>query len=73
MLRRMKCDIDLKLPPKKEILVFTPMSPEQKDLYKHILHKTIHEKLQKDKVCRKNTSLLVEFTVCSVMIGDCCG
>lgn len=50
MLRRMKCDIDLKLPPKKEILVFTPMSPEQDDLYKHILHRTIHDKVRKEKV-----------------------
>lgn len=59
MLRRMKCDVDLGLPPKKEILVFTPMSPQQLELYKLILHKTIHEKLQKDKVCRKKRSTLV--------------
>jgi ATP-dependent DNA helicase len=50
MLRRMKCDVDLNLPPKKEILVFTPMSPVQDELYKHILHRTIHEKLIKERV-----------------------
>ncbi|CAB3388359.1 Hypothetical predicted protein [Cloeon dipterum] len=50
MLRRMKCDIDLKLPPKKELLVFTPMTPEQTELYKHILHRTIHDKVLEDKL-----------------------
>jgi ATP-dependent DNA helicase len=63
MLRRMKCDIDIKLPPKKEILVFTPMSPEQDELYKLILNRTIHDKLRKDKVCRKIARPLADLLI----------
>jgi len=47
----MKVDVDLNLPPKKEILVFTPMTTTQQELYKHILHKTIHDKVLREKVC----------------------
>ncbi|XP_059480443.1 lymphoid-specific helicase-like [Neocloeon triangulifer] len=58
MLRRMKSDVDLKLPPKKELLVFTPMTPEQEELYKHILQRTIHEKLAKEKEKKEQKEMI---------------
>ncbi len=33
LLRRVKCDVDLKIPPKKELLVYCPMSSKQRDFY----------------------------------------
>lgn len=43
MLRRIKTDVELMLPPKKELLVFTPLSPVQDEMYRAILNKSIHE------------------------------
>jgi len=50
MLRRMKTDVNLSLPPKKEILVFTPLTTMQSDLYMQILNRTFHEQLRKERV-----------------------
>ncbi|KAK3890780.1 hypothetical protein Pcinc_005278 [Petrolisthes cinctipes] len=36
-LRRMKKDVDLDIPPKKEVLVYTPMTPLQAELYEATL------------------------------------
>merc|ERR1719418_99906 len=33
LLRRVKMDVDLKIPPKKEVLVYCPMSSEQHEFY----------------------------------------
>ncbi|EEB16258.1 lymphoid specific helicase, putative [Pediculus humanus corporis] len=41
LLRREKKDVNLKLPPKKEILIYCPMTPSQKKLYQGILDKSI--------------------------------
>ncbi|XP_059478534.1 lymphocyte-specific helicase-like [Neocloeon triangulifer] len=49
MLRRTKADVELGLPPKREILVFTPMTAMQKELYELILHKKIHAHLLEEK------------------------
>ncbi|QQP56443.1 Uncharacterized protein FKW44_001113 [Caligus rogercresseyi] len=48
LLRRIKSDIDYKIPPKKEILVYCPMTEHQKTMYKATLEKTIKELLEKD-------------------------
>lgn len=37
MLRRVKADVKLNLPPKKELVVYAPMSSIQLDLYKAVL------------------------------------
>jgi SNF2 family DNA or RNA helicase len=50
MLRRVKADVELSLPPKKELLVFTPLTPLQSEMYRAILNKTIHDLLRPD-VC----------------------
>ncbi|KAF4526056.1 hypothetical protein B566_EDAN000850, partial [Ephemera danica] len=49
MLRRVKADVELSLPPKKELLVFTPMTPIQDEMYRAILNKTIHDLLKPEE------------------------
>lgn len=41
LLRRLKSDVNIYLPRKKEILVYAPLSPEQELLYKATLDRTI--------------------------------
>lgn len=41
LLRRLKSDVNIHLPRKKEILVYAPLSPEQESLYKATLDRTI--------------------------------
>jgi len=43
LLRRVKTDVDLEIPPKKEVLVYCPLTQRQKDLYRHIVEKTIED------------------------------
>ncbi len=47
LLRRVKSDVDLKIPPKKEVLVYCPMSSKQHDMYEAIVNKTISDLLVK--------------------------
>jgi ATP-dependent DNA helicase len=42
-----KSDVDLKIPPKKEVLVYCPMSSKQHDMYEAIVNKTISDLLVK--------------------------
>ena len=41
IMRRMKSDVELNLPPKKEILVYCPLTRIQKNFYRAILDRTI--------------------------------
>ncbi|CAB4057146.1 HELLS [Lepeophtheirus salmonis] len=41
LLRRIKSDIELKIPPKKEVLVYCPMTAYQTNLYKATINKTL--------------------------------
>ena len=41
LLRRLKADVDLSIPPKKEIKVFCQMSPVQRDLYEEAVKATL--------------------------------
>ena len=43
LLRRVKADVDLKIPPKKEVLVYCPMTDEQTEFYKAVVERTIQE------------------------------
>lgn len=52
-MRREKKDTDLNLPPKKEIVIFAPMTEDQQNLYKATLNKHIEILLKKKKVNRK--------------------
>eukprot|EP00917_Polyrhabdina_sp_WS-2016_P001513 GHVP01003179.1.p1 GENE.GHVP01003179.1~~GHVP01003179.1.p1 ORF type:complete len:887 (+),score=164.26 GHVP01003179.1:33-2693(+) len=41
MLRRVKSEIDVEIPPKKELILFVPMAPMQKKLYKNLLLRNV--------------------------------
>lgn len=43
MLRRVKSDVSLDLPPKKELVVYAPMTPIQVDLYRAVLDYNWHK------------------------------
>lgn len=49
LLRRVKSDVDLEIPPKKEVLVYCPLTTRQKDMYKAVVEKTIAELLDTNK------------------------
>ena len=46
LLRRLKSDVELNIPPKKEILVQAPLTPLQEELYKSLVDKTILGKMK---------------------------
>ena len=52
MLRRLKQDVDLDVPPKREILVYAPLVHRQKLLYFAALDKTIKEMINPEEVCK---------------------
>ena len=43
MLRRVKADVDLDIPPKKELLVYCPMTKTQHEFYEATVNKTISQ------------------------------
>ncbi|KAG8725953.1 hypothetical protein FRC12_023848 [Ceratobasidium sp. 428] len=47
LLRRLKVDVATNLPPKKEYVLFAPLTREQKDLYEATLKRQIHGYLMK--------------------------
>ncbi|XP_048864717.1 lymphoid-specific helicase isoform X2 [Brienomyrus brachyistius] len=49
LLRRLKTDVVLDLPPKKEILVYAPLTSKQESLYNAIMNKTIGKLLGQEK------------------------
>ena len=48
-MRRLKSDVELNIPPKKEILVYAPLTPLQQQYYTGILNKTIEQILSTQK------------------------
>merc|ERR1719334_1539665 len=48
LLRRVKTDVDLQIPPKKEVMVYCPLTPRQEEMYRHIVEKTIADFIDKD-------------------------
>lgn len=45
LLRRLKVDVEKELPPKKEYLLYAPLTQQQKDIYQAILSGTIRQYL----------------------------
>ena len=43
LLRRVKADVDLKIPPKKEVLVYCPLTEKQREMYEATVSKTIQD------------------------------
>ena len=54
LLRRVKTDVDMNIPPKKEVLVYCPMTEKQKSFYEGTVSKTLHQLLTKDEVGKDN-------------------
>ncbi len=50
MLRRLKSDVELLIPPKREVMVMAPLTRMQKEYYSSIVDKTIMDKIQKKYV-----------------------
>lgn len=46
MLRRVKSDVDLEIPPKKELLVYCPLTDVQREFYQSTVDKTILKKIE---------------------------
>uniref|UniRef100_A0A1A8FT28 Proliferation-associated SNF2-like protein n=1 Tax=Nothobranchius korthausae TaxID=1143690 RepID=A0A1A8FT28_9TELE len=49
LLRRLKADVTLEVPPKKEIIVYAPLTPKQEVFYSAIVNKTIAKMLGQEK------------------------
>lgn len=54
MLRRLKQDVDLNIPPKKEMLVFAPLTLLQQEFYKNLVDRTILGYLEEKNVSKEN-------------------
>lgn len=49
LLRRLKTDVETNLPPKKEYLLYAPLTATQKDLYEAVVNHTIRDRLLERK------------------------
>ncbi|XP_047458522.1 lymphoid-specific helicase [Mugil cephalus] len=49
LLRRLKSDVTLEVPPKKEIIVYAPLTAKQEALYSAVVNKTIAKVLGQEK------------------------
>ena len=47
--RRVKADVGLEIPPKKEVLVYCPLTPRQREMYQACVEKTIADLLMVKK------------------------
>eukprot|EP00045_Choanoeca_perplexa_P010151 m.101553 g.101553 ORF g.101553 m.101553 type:complete len:789 (-) comp15175_c0_seq1:81-2447(-) len=54
VLRRLKSDVEVSIPPKKELVLYCPLSKQQQTLYTSILDKTIFEKLKGPNAKKKS-------------------
>ena len=50
MLRRMKCEVDVDVPPKRELLVYAPMTQPQQTMYRSVVDSTIRKLVDSDDV-----------------------
>jgi ATP-dependent DNA helicase len=57
ILRRLKGDVETNLPPKKEYVLYAPLSVRQRQLYDAILDKSVRDLLLKNKVTPPSKSL----------------
>ena len=71
LLRRLKTDVELSLPPKKEVLVYAPLTLKQETFYKAALDRTLLDIVGNKKVKifpiskqeERNRSVVVMVTV----------
>lgn len=55
LLRRLKSDVTLEVPPKKEIIVYAPLTAKQEAFYTAVVNKTIAKMLGQEKVTRNQS------------------
>lgn len=55
LLRRLKSDVALEVPPKKEIIVYAPLTAKQEALYTAVVNNTISKLLGVEKVMPCNS------------------
>nr|KAG5698118.1 hypothetical protein BaRGS_001713 [Batillaria attramentaria] len=80
MLRRLKTDVDMRIPPKKEVIVYAPLLSLQKEFYAALIDRTIFSKIQEKngtqevvemgsngRPVRKAASVKVDYRL---MLGD---
>lgn len=72
LLRRLKSDVTLDVPPKKEIIVYAPLTAKQVLFYTAVVNKTIAKTLGVEKVTLQTE--LNRHAPCRVMTvwRDCC-
>ncbi|KAG8435171.1 hypothetical protein GDO86_013207 [Hymenochirus boettgeri] len=56
LLRRLKCDVALEVPPKREVIVYAPLTKKQETFYTAIVNRTIEKVLGKNKESGENIS-----------------
>uniref|UniRef100_A0A668AWT2 Proliferation-associated SNF2-like protein n=1 Tax=Myripristis murdjan TaxID=586833 RepID=A0A668AWT2_9TELE len=56
LLRRLKSDVTLEVPPKKEIIVYAPLTPKQETFYTAVVNKTIRKLLGVEKAPEAQTT-----------------
>lgn len=66
LLRRLKTDAALEIPPKKEIVVYAPLTAKQEALYTAVVNKTIAKVLGMEKVMSFTTYNGVFAAACSI-------
>jgi SNF2 family DNA or RNA helicase len=54
LLRRVKADVALNIPPKKELLVYAPMSPVQLELYRATVEQNYNRLLRKTETVKQS-------------------
>jgi len=42
-LRRLKCDVEIIIPPKRELLVYAPLVAKQQEMYRSIVDRSIRQ------------------------------
>ena len=62
LLRRTKSDIDIELPPKRELLLFVPLSSSQAMLYQAIADRTIRKLFKKDVENKVDLTIFNDFS-----------
>ncbi|XP_039261081.2 lymphocyte-specific helicase-like [Styela clava] len=62
LLRRVKNDVDIDLPPKKEVIVYAPFSQKQKTFYEAATTKTIQNLFEKNKTPEPDLKSLMDIS-----------
>ena len=65
----MKCDVELLLPRKKEIIIYATMTDHQKNFQDHLVNRTLEAHLGENAIPGTCFSVFLCFTVCLFCIA----